>query len=70
MRLLGGRDSGCPLQIQNVNPSSLAERCGMRADDYIIRIGPVSTEYLQHHEAQEQMKRHSNVLELVLQRLV
>jgi len=42
----------------------------MRINDYIIRIGQISTEYLQHKEAQEQIKRQNNVLELILQRLV
>ena len=70
MSLLGGSDVGYPLQIQKVNPSSLSERCGMQADDYILRIGQVSTEHLPHQEAQEQIKRHTNILELVLQRLV
>ncbi|CAF1236050.1 unnamed protein product [Adineta steineri] len=67
-RMHGGRDYGCPLQIQKVNPNSLAERCGIQSDDYILKIGTVSTEHLQHNEAQEQIKRHPNVLEFVLQR--
>ncbi|CAF2831953.1 unnamed protein product [Rotaria sp. Silwood2] len=67
-RMQGGRDFGCPLQIQKVNPNSLAERYGILADDYILRIGPVSTEYLQHPEAQEHIKRQNNILEFILQR--
>jgi hypothetical protein len=42
----------------------------MGTNDYIIRIGQISTEYLQHKEAQEQIKRQNNMLDLVLQRLV
>ncbi|CAF4365819.1 unnamed protein product, partial [Rotaria magnacalcarata] len=57
MNLLGGRDHGCPLQIQAVNPNSLGERCGMRANDYILRIGQISAEFLQHQEAHELIKR-------------
>jgi hypothetical protein len=67
-RMQGGRDFGSPLQIQYVNPNSLAEQSGMRIDDYILRIGQISTEYLQHKEAQEQIKRQNNILELILQR--
>ncbi|CAF0724255.1 unnamed protein product [Adineta ricciae] len=67
-RMQGGRDFNCPIQIQYVNPNSLAERCGMQTNDYILRIGQASTEHLQHQEAQEQIKRQSNVLEFVLQR--
>jgi hypothetical protein len=40
----------------------------MLANDYIVRIGSTSTEYLDHQQAQEQIKRHTNVLELTLQR--
>lgn len=67
---LGGRDFNCPVQVQYVNPGSLAERCGMQTNDYILRIGPVSTEHLLHQEVQEQIRRQNNVLEFVLQRLV
>ncbi|CAF2092191.1 unnamed protein product [Rotaria magnacalcarata] len=67
-RMAGGRDHGCPLQIQAVNPNSLGERCGMRANDYILRIGQISAEFLQHQEAHELIKRQSNVLDLILQR--
>lgn len=67
---LGGKDFGCPLQIQKVNPSSLAERCGMQANDYIVKIGQTSTEHLKHPDAQETIKQQNNTLELTLQRLV
>ncbi len=42
----------------------------MRTNDYILRIGQISTEYLQHKDAQEQIKRQNNVLEFILQRFV
>ena len=42
----------------------------MRTEDYIVRIGQISTEFLQHKEAQEQIKRQNNLLELILQRFV
>ena len=67
---LGGKDFSCPLQIQKVNPGSLAERGGMQGDDYIIRIGPVSAEHLKHPDAQELIKQQDNLLELTLQRFV
>ena len=67
---LGGKDFSCPLQIQKVNPGSLAERGGMQGDDYIIRIGPISTEHLKHPDAQELIKQQDNLLELTLQRFV
>ncbi|CAF4397095.1 unnamed protein product [Rotaria socialis] len=67
-RMQGGKDFGCPLQIQKVNPSSLAERCGMQANDYIVKIGQTSTEHLKHPDAQETIKQQNNTLELTLQR--
>jgi C-terminal processing protease CtpA/Prc len=65
---IGGKDFGCPLQIQKVNPSSLAERCGMQANDYIVKIGQTSTEHLKHPDAQDLIKQQNNSLELTLQR--
>ncbi len=67
---LGGKDFGCALQIQKINPNSLAERCGMQANDYIVKIGQTSTEHLKHPDAQELIKQQNNMLELTLQRLV
>ena len=42
----------------------------MQTNDYIVRIGPISTEFLDHKQAQEQIKRQNNVLEFILQRFV
>lgn len=67
---LGGKDFGCALQIQKVNPNSLAERCGMQANDYIIKIGQTSAEHLKHPDAQELIKQQDNTLELTIQRFV
>ena len=67
---IGGKDFGCPLQIQKINPDSLAERCGMQPNDYIVKIGQTSTEELKHPDAQELIKNQNNTLELTLQRLV
>ena len=58
------------MQIQYVNPNSLAEQSGMQTNDYIVRIGQNSTEYLDHKEAQEHIKRQNNILEFILQRFV
>lgn len=66
--IVGGKDFGCPLQIQKVNPSSLAERCGMQANDYIVKIGQVSAENLKHPDAQDLIKQQNDLLELTLQR--
>jgi C-terminal processing protease CtpA/Prc len=67
---IGGKDFGCPLQIQKVNASSLAERSGMQPGDFIVKIGETSTEHLKHPDAQELIKNQNNMLVLTLQRLV
>jgi len=42
----------------------------MQSNDYILRIGQISTEFLPHKEAQEHIKRQNNFLDLTLQRFV
>jgi len=67
---LDGKDFASPLQIQKVNPDSLAERSGMQPNDYIVKIGSTSAEHLKHSDAQDAIKQQNNELELTLQRLV
>lgn len=64
----GGKEFNCPLMIQKITPASLAERCSIRAGDYILRIGSLSTEHLTHNQARDSIIRQGNVLELTLQR--
>ncbi|BFZ17617.1 hypothetical protein BsWGS_20656 [Bradybaena similaris] len=67
-RMQGGRDFNSPLVIQNVNPGSLAAKCGLQVGDLILKIGNTSTEYLQHKEAQASIVKSGNRLDLLLQR--
>ncbi|CAF0747664.1 unnamed protein product [Didymodactylos carnosus] len=67
-RMTGGKEFNSPLQIQRINPGSLAERCGIQPDDYIIKISSISTEHLKHQDAQDCIMRQQNNLELTLQR--
>ncbi len=64
----GGKEFHCPLMIQKVNPGSLAERCSIQPNDYILRIGSLSTEHLTHNQARDSIVRQGNNLELTLQR--
>jgi C-terminal processing protease CtpA/Prc len=48
----------------------LAERCGMQVNDFIIKIGSISTEHVTHQNAQELIRQQNNQLELTLQRSV
>jgi len=64
----GGKEFGSPLVIQKVNPGSLAERCSIRPNDYILRVGSLSTEHLSHNQCRDSIVRQGNNMELTLQR--
>lgn len=64
----GGKEFNCPLVIQRVTPSSLADRCSIRPGDFILRVGTMSTEHLTHNQARDSIVRQGNSLELTLQR--
>lgn len=42
----------------------------MQANDYIVKIGSTSAEFLKHPDAQDLIKQQDNLLELTIQRLV
>ncbi|CAF1455976.1 unnamed protein product [Didymodactylos carnosus] len=67
-RMIGGKDFGSPLQIQRVNPGSVAEKYGIKPNDYIVKILSTSTEHLKHQDAQDCIIRQQNNLELTVQR--
>ncbi|CAG5115353.1 unnamed protein product [Candidula unifasciata] len=67
-RMQGGKDFNSPLIIQNVNPGSLAAKCGLQVGDVILKIGNTATEYLLHKEAQSSILESGNRLDLLLQR--
>lgn len=62
----GGIDQNMPIMIIKVNPQSLADRCSMRAGDYIIKIGNTSTEFLSSHDCRETIIKQGNDLSLTL----
>ncbi|ELU02263.1 hypothetical protein CAPTEDRAFT_163591 [Capitella teleta] len=67
-RMHGGKDFGCPLSIQKVNPNSLAQQCGLQTGDAIVKIGDSPTDGMMHREAQQTIVSCGNHLELALQR--
>lgn len=42
----------------------------MQANDFIVKIGPISAENLKHPDAQDLIKQQNDLLELTLQRYV
>uniref|UniRef100_A0A0B7ADC4 PDZ and LIM domain protein Zasp n=1 Tax=Arion vulgaris TaxID=1028688 RepID=A0A0B7ADC4_9EUPU len=67
-RMQGGKDFSSPLTIQNVNPGSLAAKCGLQTGDIILKIGTSDTKLLKHKEAQTSILDCGNRLDLLLQR--
>uniref|UniRef100_A0A0B7ADD6 PDZ and LIM domain protein Zasp n=1 Tax=Arion vulgaris TaxID=1028688 RepID=A0A0B7ADD6_9EUPU len=68
-RMQGGKDFSSPLTIQNVNPGSLAAKCGLQTGDIILKIGTSDTKLLKHKEAQTSILDCGNRLDLLLQRI-
>lgn len=64
----GGKEFHSPLVVQKVNANSLADRAGVRCTDFILKIGPITTEQLTHSQAREAIVSQGNYLELTLQR--
>ena len=54
--------------FQQVNPGSLAAKCGLQIGDIILKIGNDDTGVLRHKEAQNSILAAGNRLDLLLQR--
>nr|CDS32950.1 PDZ and LIM domain protein Zasp [Hymenolepis microstoma] len=67
-RLEGGVDVGHPLNIQRITNGSVAERCGLRGGDYVLRINKTDTRNLTHEQAKMEIIRSSNDFEVLVQR--
>lgn len=67
-RLEGGVDVGHPLNIQRVTPGGVAERCGLRSGDYVLRINRTDVRGLTHEQAKMEIIRSSNDFEIAVQR--
>ncbi|CAH8868791.1 unnamed protein product [Trichobilharzia szidati] len=67
-RLEGGTDFGHPINIQHVNPGSIADYSGLRTGDQVIRINQSETKWMRHNDAKMEIIRSNNDLELFVQR--
>lgn len=67
-RLEGGVDVGHPLNIQRITPGGVAERCGLRGGDCVLRINRTDTRNLTHEQAKMEIIRSSNDFEILVQR--
>uniref|UniRef100_A0A5S6R0R6 PDZ and LIM domain protein Zasp n=1 Tax=Trichuris muris TaxID=70415 RepID=A0A5S6R0R6_TRIMR len=67
-RLQGGKDFHTPLTISKVVPGSLAERAGLVEGDYVVQIGGVAVDQMQHRDAQDAIVSSANDVELVIER--
>lgn len=67
-RLEGGVDLGHPLNIQKVTPGGIAESCGLRPGDIIVRINSADTRFMKHEDAKMEINRSSNDFEMIVER--
>nr|CDS32949.1 PDZ and LIM domain protein Zasp [Hymenolepis microstoma]CUU97327.1 hypothetical transcript [Hymenolepis microstoma] len=67
-RLEGGLDVGHPLNIQKVTPGGIAESCGLRNGDNIIRINSTDTKLMKHEDAKMEIIRSCNDFEMIVER--
>ena len=67
-RLEGGIDLGHPLNIQRVTPGGIAEACGVRPGDIIVRINSSDTRLMKHEDAKMEIVRSSNAFEMIVER--
>lgn len=67
-KLQGGADFSTPLSILQVTPNSIAERCGLREGDAIIKINQAETSWMEHARAKQELIRSGNEFILTVQR--
>uniref|UniRef100_A0A3B1IUZ1 PDZ domain-containing protein n=1 Tax=Astyanax mexicanus TaxID=7994 RepID=A0A3B1IUZ1_ASTMX len=67
-RLSGGKDFNLPLTISRLTDSGKAAKAGVGVGDMVITIDGLSTENLNHLEAQNKIKACSGNLKLTMQR--
>ncbi|XP_061731698.1 PDZ and LIM domain protein 5b isoform X3 [Nerophis ophidion] len=67
-RLQGGKDFGVPLTISRLTDGGKAARAKMSVGDVILSINGISTESMNHLEAQNKIKACAGNLSLTLQR--
>ncbi|XP_064639902.1 PDZ and LIM domain protein 7-like isoform X8 [Lineus longissimus] len=67
-RLQGGKDFSRPLTILRVTPGSLADKCGLKGGDMIMKIGENDVSNAFHKDAQAFVMKSGDCLELSIQR--
>lgn len=67
-RLEGGVDIGHTISIIRVNPGGVADYCGLRAGDHVIRINQSETQWMRHEDAKMEIIRSGNDLEMLVER--
>ncbi|KAF8568581.1 hypothetical protein P879_08409 [Paragonimus westermani] len=67
-RLEGGVDIGHAVNIQRVQPGSVADYCGLRAGDQVIRINRSETKWMRHEDAKMEIIRSGNDIEMLIER--
>lgn len=67
-RLEGGIDLGHALNIQKVTPGGVAEACGVKPGDIIVRINSSDTRSMRHEDAKMEIVRSSNAFEMIVER--
>lgn len=64
----GGIDFGAPLSVGHVHPQSLAEKAQVLQEDFVLRIGGMSTQHMTHAQARDAILQQADYLEMTLQR--
>lgn len=67
-RLQGGSDFQTPISIQLVQPNGIADRSGLQAGDYVLRINDMSTSHMSHEQAKMEIIRSANEFAFQIQR--
>ncbi|GAB1603536.1 PDZ and LIM domain protein 1-like [Argonauta hians] len=67
-RILGGNDTGMPLQVIKVTPQSLAAKKGLRPGDIILKICKSLVSGMTNEHAKMEILRAGNELDLVIER--
>lgn len=68
-RLEGGADLGHALNVQKITPGGVAESCGLRPGDVIVRINSADTRFMKHEEAKMEIIRSINAFEMIVERI-
>lgn len=66
--LKGGSDFSVPLSILSIVPNSVADRCGLRPGDAILKINDAEVSWMDHGRAKTEIIRAGNEFYLTVER--